>query len=363
MKKIRIWVYIPVVVVTFYLTILVMATTEVEEFEFGFIDFSKNEINNYSSLISVIVGLFGVVLLVETLWLQYRQFKADEKAKQRDEKLDWYYKLSLLNIDLESIIKDVNTKAEKIKEYFESEKNNPFKTNLLFRTPSRNYTRILELDRLSIYKGFYNFFGHNEDWLNKFNKLYSILDFLPEIFREIYSMYDNHSKDIFKKKSEVQQGLMEVMNLGSNLLTAYKAEFSIDKYLVQPASRITNEMIFKYHELIKESYDEDGNVIAETNLKRIGDDVLFPFIQQVLEQRENIDTFDRRLEQLSEFSSNLRKQIYQIQERSIEFATNVETQYKSLIVSLENNKATIDEISEIKDFISEELSKIDKDSF
>ena len=93
MKRIRKWVYIPVALVTLYFTILVMTTTKVEKFKFGYIDFSKNEISNYSNLIAVLVGLLGVILLVETLWLQYRQFKASEKEKLRDEKLDWYYKL------------------------------------------------------------------------------------------------------------------------------------------------------------------------------------------------------------------------------------------------------------------------------
>lgn len=204
MEKIRLYVYIPVALICAYITLMAI-TNNSEEFQFGYINFSTDIVNNYSSLLGAIVGLFGVILLVETLWLQYNQFKSSEREKDRDEKLDWYYKMSLLQVDLEVILKDIDTKSSKIKEYFENVLKAPFETHMLMRTPSRNYSRILELDRLSIYKAFKYFLNTNEQWLKYFNRLYSTLDFLPEYFKDIYDKYEYHSKDIFNKKNSGQR--------------------------------------------------------------------------------------------------------------------------------------------------------------
>jgi hypothetical protein len=67
MKKIRFYIYIPVTIIVVYITWIAIINNNYI-FDFGYINFSKDEVSNDSSLLGTLVGLFGVVLLVETLW-------------------------------------------------------------------------------------------------------------------------------------------------------------------------------------------------------------------------------------------------------------------------------------------------------
>lgn len=356
MEKIRYYIYIPITIIVVYITWIAI-TNNNYPFDFGYINFSKDDVSNYSSLLGTLVGLFGVVLLVETLWLQFRQFKSDEKQKEKDVNLDLFYKLSLLNIDLNNIIKDIDKKAKSIKDYYEAELEEPFYTHILFRTPSNNYMRVLELDRLSLYKAFKKFLFYREDWLKLFNNLYSLLDFLPEFFKDIYDKYDNHYKDIFNQKMEIRNRLIELMNLGSKLLTDYKTERD-NNYLNYPASSSVNEMIARYYEIISESQDDDGNIFKETDMQKISDYVLKHFITNFLLQRDDPQIFDRRLEPIAEIAQELRKRIFLVKSRNEEFAKNIKSQYETLLVDIEGNKSIKKSIIDINNIIEEGLKKI-----
>lgn len=51
-------------------------------------------------------------------------------------------------------MEDINEKGEKIYNYAQELRDKPFNSHILRRTPSRDYLRILEIDRLAVYKGF-----------------------------------------------------------------------------------------------------------------------------------------------------------------------------------------------------------------
>ena len=307
------------------------------------------------------IALVGILL---TFLAFYMQIKANqiqlfldglkaEKVKEVDlEKKDAQYKLSLLEADLETIATDIKEKASKIKDFFVAERSKPFDSNLLFRTPSNKYTRILDLDRLSIYKGFKLFLSGDEKWLKSFNKLYSSLDYLPLFFDEVYKIYDNHSATKFEKKTEVTNLLLEFNNMGSQLLTQYKIEKSENDYLNFPASNSVNTAMSKYYEIIQKNYDEEGNFKSETDFDEFNEDMLLPFIENVLAQREEPATFDRRLEPIGQLASTIRKKIHLIKQESIWFAGNVEKQYNSLMVDKDDFKSTNTVIKEIHEFIS-----------
>ena len=103
--------------------------------------------NPFIALVAVVLTFLAFYMQIKANQIQRKIFYdgvKEEKAKVlREQRFDWYYKLSLLQIDLENIIVDVNTKSEELKKYFEIEKKYPFRTNFLFRTPLRNYSIIL----------------------------------------------------------------------------------------------------------------------------------------------------------------------------------------------------------------------------
>src|SRR5690606_4309124 len=137
-------------------------------------------------IISPFIALAGVLLTFLAFYMQIKanqiqitQFKEgiDKEKEIRNliEKKDYFNKLSLLKVDLTSIISDIKSNAENLKVFFENERRFPFQTNFLIRTPSKNYSRILEIDRLSIFNGFNEFLSHRDKWIKEISNLYNIL--------------------------------------------------------------------------------------------------------------------------------------------------------------------------------------------
>jgi hypothetical protein len=85
--------------------------------------------------------------------------------------------------------------------------------------------------------------------------------------------------------------------------------------------------------------------------------MLLPFIKNVLAQREEPMTFDRRLEPIGQLGANIRKQINLIKQESIWFSNNVEAQYNSLMVDKNDYKSTQTVLIEIQIFISDGLKQ------
>ncbi|PAM94686.1 hypothetical protein B4N84_11980 [Flavobacterium sp. IR1] len=320
-------------------------------------------------LMSPFIALTGVLLTFLAFYMQIKanqiqiiQFKkglAKEKERRTfDEKIDCYNKLSLLKVDLESITKDVRQKSKSLKEYYENEKSFPYNGNILFRTPSKNYTRILEIDRLSIYKAFNMFLGHREKWIKDFSNLYNVLEFLPEFFSNIYQKYDDHSKDQFAKKIEIRNGLIKLMDELANFINLYLAENSRQNYLTFEPSKLVNKTIFNYYKILEDSYDEDLNSVKETDFIEIDNKVLKYFIEGVIKLRSYEQLYDVRLEPIVELISNLRIQISDVKQRALEFAKNVELQYNHLNVSNGDEKSYIAIVNEIHLTIEEELKKV-----
>lgn len=317
--------------------------------------------NPFIALVGILLTFLAFYMQIKANEIQKKIFydglKAEKKKEENFEKKDAEYKLNLLEIDLENITLDIKEKAFKIKEYYEAERKKPFDANILFRTPSNKYTRILDLDRLSIYKGFKIFLSADEKWLKAFNRLYSTLDYLPLFFDQIYTIYENHANTKFKKKSKVTKLLLEFNDKGGEILSNYKTEHKDTNYLEFPASKCINEAMGKYYEIIAKNYDKDGNFLSETDFNEFSNYMLLPFIRNVLDQREDPATFDRRLEPIGQLASEIRKKIHLIKQESLLFSKSVEQQYNSLIVDKDESKSTATVIKEIQVFISEGLKK------
>ncbi|WP_442846430.1 hypothetical protein [Leeuwenhoekiella sp. H156] len=319
-------------------------------------------INPFIALAGVLLTFLAFYMQIKANQIQITQFQEglekDKELRLLIERKDYYNKLHLLKVDLTAIESDIKSKAKNLKEFFENEKKFPFQTNFLIRTPSKNYARILEIDRLSIFNGFSEFFSHRERWIKEFSNLYNILDFLPELFRDLYDKYEYHSKDMFDKKNAVRSGLIQLMDRLSELINIYKREKNSENYLEYPASALANETIFRYYKIIEESFDEDRNPIKETDLNEIDETVLKFFNQEALAIRNGEEDFDVRLEPIVELISNLRKQIYLIRQRAIEFSGSIESQYNNLMIDDGKNKSYVTLIQEIHSMLETELSKI-----
>ncbi len=317
-------------------------------------------LNPFIALVGILLTFLAFYMQIKANQIQITQFeeglRKDKEIRNAIEKKDLYNKLSLLKTDLLAIQHDVKTKADNLKSYYEKEKESPFESISLMRTPSKNYGRILAIDRLSVYNAFNMFLSHRENWISDFSNLYNILEFLPEFFKTIYQKYEHHVQDKFKTKMDVRTNLIKLMDSLANLINDYLADNSEEDYLDFPASNLANLTIKQYYKVIEEDFDEDGNSTRETDFSKIDETVLIPFMKEVFKQRKE-PNFDRRLETIVETAGNLRKQISLVKQRSIEFAHVVEGQYNSLMID-DTEKSYMTMLEEINSILDTELSRI-----
>ena len=285
--------------------------------------------------------------------------QSEREKAVREEKLDSYYKMSLLKHDLEFIEQDIISKSDRIKEYFEKERSDSFETNILFRTLSKHYARTLEIDRLTIYKGFRFFLSSDDDWLKKYSNLYSILDLLPDFFEKIYDIFERHSKESHNLKMEIAADLNKLMKINSKVINDYRSQEGIINYLKFPASKLCNETILKYYEIIKEGLDGDGSRIKETDLEKIDKNVLLRFLTDSLILRDDIDNFDKRLEPIMELTSDTRKKLQYVKNRMLEVSENIEIEYNKLMVDKQPKNNYFTELKNIQNFIKNGLSRVE----
>lgn len=318
--------------------------------------------NPFIAIGGILLTFLAFYMQIKANQIQITQFNQSvENEKQitlRNEKKLSYYNLSLLNIDLTEIIGDITQKTDRIKEYLDLEKQDNLDSNYLYRTPSKRYTRILETDRIQIYKGYLFFVSNEKNWLENYSKLYNILEFLPEIFSTIYSMQENHSKDIFEKKMILRGELNSLMNEASNLINNH---YEKDKsgYLSHPEVKLCNNLIANYYSCLQNNLDENQNPTSETDFNFINHEILEPFLNDALFIRSTVLNFDRTIEILMEKVSNIRKDIQLIKQRKIEFSNSLEEEYKKLVIGKKDDKSIILELENIQIQISSTLEKIE----
>lgn len=320
--------------------------------------------NPFIALGGVLLTFLAFYMQIKANQIQISQFNQnlqnEKNNKISDEKKSSYYNLSLLAIDLEEILSDISQKSERIKEFINLEKQDNLNTNYLFRTPSKRYSRILETDRIQIYKGFVFFLFQNVNWLEIYSKLYNILEYLPELFETIYSKYENHSSDLFEKKMSLRSELNILMNTSSQLINNHHVA-NPTTYLNNPEVKICNKIIENYYQLLQQNIDENQNPTAETDFNQINKKVLEPFLNDALFVRNNVANFDRDIEKMIEKVSDLRKDIQLLKNRKLEFAKSLENEYNKLMVDKEDVKSINADLVEIQDTIKKSLIHIKVD--
>ncbi|WP_428070393.1 hypothetical protein [Chryseobacterium gambrini] len=318
--------------------------------------------NPFIALGGVFLTFLAFYMQIKANQIQISQFNDgitnEKENKIIDEKKLSFYNLSLLIIDLDDIIDDIKHKSERIKEYIDLEKQDDLYTNYLYRTPSKKYSRVLETDRLQIYKGFIFFLFEQESWLKSYSSLYNILDYLPELFNTIYQKYENHSADLFEKKMILRGELNNLMNNFSQLINNYHSQNPLN-YLNIPEVKISNNAIYSYYNIVNENVDENQKPISETDFNRINEEILKPFLEDALFIRNNNPNYDRQIEVYIESISNIRKDIQFLKNRKSEFAQSLENEYNSLIVDKDQQISILNELSIIQNDIKLAIKKID----
>lgn len=317
------------------------------------------------------IGLIGILLTFLAFYMQIKaneeqikQFNLtrndDKKMLLQTQKIEAYDNLDLLSINLDSIIKDLKAKGERIGQYGNALKTAPFESHLLKRTPSKDYLKILEINRGAIYKA-YKFFSvsDNIDYI----KLYNTLDFLPEFFEDFYPRVSNFIKESFSEKMKLRDKILMFLDANARVLVRLELKLGTSATMNKNVELI-NETIQVNQDILQENYDEDGNPLSETDWAIVDDKLLKPFIISALELK-NGGLLDGELISVIEYASNVRKDIALLKNRSTEFADQIILQYEDLFNDKVGELSVETSLFQINEKIKKalEIAKIEIDLF
>lgn len=172
--------------------------------------------NPFIAIAGILSTFLAFLIQVRANEIQRNQFIASLKKSFVDEEIDSYNKLKLLCVDIDETIKDIDKRIKYLDECLRHIRENPYNYAGLYRATLKHYDRIVSIERLSIFKGFQHFLCEEKDWIQKFNSLYSILDYVPEGLKELYSVVHHHNEDIYNDKMTIRK-LFD--NLNAHVLT------------------------------------------------------------------------------------------------------------------------------------------------
>lgn len=341
MKK-RHWVYIIIITFfTIYFVSSLILNTFNKDSTFGYIDFSRDEIQNFSGLLSMIFGVFGIVLIIDTIKQQEEQNIQAQNKKEEEEKNELKYKLELLKVDLKNIMEDMTQKSEYISDYVQELKTSSNNASILRQTSSRNFTRAIEMDRLAIFKSFKLYWPDQVNWIKDFSQLYNILDYLPQFYESVYEKYDYHSKDIYKKKMDVRTDLILLMQRCDD--TILKLENNSGglnfKFVIDVISKLKTD----YETNIVSESQVNGSELKETNFQDLKTLVIDVFIDKATNVAEGCP-LPTGLFPLIAFCNNINIKIDHIKSENINFGMMLENQNNKIYL---NDDSTLRKVTEI----------------
>lgn len=285
--------------------------------------------NPFIGLIGVLLTFLAFYMQIKANKLQRNQFNLsrddDKKLFVQTQKIEAFDNLDLLSVNLDSIIKDIKAKGERIGEYETALRSEPFKSHILKRTPSKDYLKILEINRGAIYKA-YRFFSvsDNADYI----RLYNTLDFLPEFFDDFYPRVTSFIKESFDTKMKLRNDIINFLNENASVLVHLEQQIGV-AYLSDPIAMLANETIKINYDIIGKNFDANGNPISETDWEEIDKKLLKKFIIDSNSLRD-AGILNVQLIPVIANASNMRKEIALLKSRAIEFADQIKLQYDDL---------------------------------
>ena len=157
--------------------------------------------------------------------LEQRQQILIEKAEKEAENIqELKDQLKLLSSYFKSTIKDILYQGKAFSEYSKKEQASPSEMNTMQFTANKNFTRIIDMNPLSIYKAIRTNFQTDENWENMFLNIYSIFDFYSDGLKELREKYESQINFKVKKQRKISFEIRSFLNSCSSLVDKYKIQ-------------------------------------------------------------------------------------------------------------------------------------------
>lgn len=222
----------------------------------------------FIAIAGVFTTLLAFIMQVKANEMQRDQFIKSIGKSYMDEKIDAYYKLEIIKVDIEDIIDDIKKRFEFLDTYINDVKKNPFATNRLNRTVNLSCERFLSEDRTLIYKGFKFFFYETENWITNYSSLYHIIEYLPELYKAVYQIGDSMNQTTFKEKIELREQLIEFEALCVDALNTNTGNsFNPQIYITSHASSILSDYLSQYRSTLESDKNKpEGDLLSILNI-------------------------------------------------------------------------------------------------
>jgi hypothetical protein len=355
MKKINYYKIILIIITLTIILLIVIFTIDVitetkNPIPFD-IDFENknNIVSAYGTLIGGILAFLSILFVLFGL-LEQRQIISNENIlKEKEYKEELLDKLKLLSSYFNSTIIDLKKQGAILNKYSIQEQESPSEMNRMLFTSNRNFTRIIDMDPLSIYKAMRINFITNKNWENTYLNIYSIFDFYSQGLQELKHKYESQIRFKVKQQRKITFKIRELLNECTKLTDEYKIE-SPDDYLNKEWVIFINEFTKRYYDYLTNC--KKNNEV--TNLRIVSDSLLLPFLNNLEVLRNNPGLEKPICQKIIMTSSNIRKDISEIEFHCVYYAKDIEKQFKEYF---SDDNEQINELKKIKKQIDDITSK------
>ncbi|MCG7501761.1 hypothetical protein MHM83_07745 [Tenacibaculum sp. Mcav3-52] len=348
-KKILIGVTIVVLLLILIFTIDVIRETP--DRAFLDIDFQNkdNIISAYGSLIGGILAFLSILFVLFGLLEQRLQILDEKAEKEEENKQELLDQLKLLSSYLKSTIDHILSQGKTFSEYSQKEKDSPSEMNTMSFTVNKNFTRIIDMNPLSVYKAIRTNFQTEDNWEKIFLNIYSIFDFYSDGLRELKEKYESQIEFKVKEHRRISLEIRTLFNQCSNLVDKYKIKHP-KEYMSFAWVKLVNNFTSEYYAYLEDC--EKNN--KPSSLRVISDNYLLPFLSEAMELRDDPGYEMGICRKLVVIASNLRKDINEIEFNCVYYAKDIEKQFNEYFS--EENKH-LEELKKMKLTIDKKLNE------
>ena len=163
---------------------------------------------------SPFIAIAGILVTFVAFYIQVlankqqrEQFAKELNKPNVDAKIESYYNLKLLEVDIISLKVNIGALIPKTEDWITHTSSDYYALYPLLRTPLPLTGGI---DRLVIFKGFQLFLDEDDNFTKRFSDVSNTIDYIPKALEELYRIVDYHDKDTFERKSIIYNKLLEL---------------------------------------------------------------------------------------------------------------------------------------------------------
>lgn len=320
MKKTRDFsiIIISILLIVFLITLTLKVIYIVPNPKFLDIDFLNNDniIQSYAALIGAILTFLSIVYLIYTIIQQRELFEKECKIEKDKEESDLADRITLINTLLSDLTEHIIKSGVEIKTFYENELNSPFKGNLLLFYVNNNFTRIIEMDSLNIFKACQLYYSGSKS-VENFTELLKLVDFYSESQKELKIKFDLYINDKTIILKELATDINSIMDKVVKHLELYRVNYP-ENFQTKLWYNLLNDLIKVYYENLTPN--------QETDLDVINSEVLAPFLAHANRVRESIG-FEFEIQEIVIFISTIRKRLYSLRMDSNHFAIHLQQRH------------------------------------